>query len=125
MKILESRLDTIMAINKCMVRYSKHFGLDWSFNRIECSSKIEYALCNTVSLMLLERLQDSCSKLQDFRDQQKYIDFPQVELHQIFGSWINWPSIKKLSRLKFTEQIKTYPTSGWMLFFYDVTTLLF
>lgn len=103
----------------------RHFGLDQLFNRIERKSKIEYPLSDTVLLMLLERLQNPCSKLQNFHNQADYVNFPKIELHQMYRA------LDKLAKHKESIQDQIYSTDRDLfnkqldVVFYDVTTFYF
>jgi transposase len=75
--------------------------------------------------MLLERLQDPCSKLQNFQNQTEYINLPKVELHQIYRA------LDQLAKYNISIQQQIFSTgrnlfnSSLDVVFYDVTTFYF
>lgn len=103
----------------------RYYQLEDVFNRLQRKSKISFSLNDAVFLMLLERLQEPASKLQNFRRQNEYLNLPQVELHHIYRS------LDVLSNYSELIQQQIYQT-GRDLFnnlldvvFYDVTTFYF
>lgn len=102
-----------------------HYGLQSVLGRITRKSKIQFSLFNVVFLLLLERLQEPCSKLQSYRQQTEYLQLPQAELHHIYRS------LDILAKYSDILQHQIYQT-GRNLFnnkldvvFYDVTTFYF
>lgn len=103
----------------------QHYGLPDVFRRIVRKSKLQFDLYNAVFLMLLERLQDPCSKLSNFHHQQEYVNLPPVSLHHLYRS------LDKLAENNLLIQEQIFRT-GRDLFnqkldvvFYDVTTFYF
>lgn len=103
----------------------QHFGLDDLMRRIEYKSKIQFTLSDTVLLMLLQRLQFPCSKLENYHRQDEYVDFPKIELHHIYRA------LDKLAAHKESIQDQIYSTDRDLfnnqldVVFYDVTTFYF
>jgi len=102
-----------------------HYGLDHLLGRLQRKSRIQFSLYDALMLMLVERLQDPCSKRQNYHHQREYINLPKVELHQIYRS------LDKLAEHNELIQKQIYQT-GRDLFntkldvvFYDVTTFYF
>ena len=103
----------------------QHYGLADVFRRIEKKSKVQFSLYDSVFLMLLERLQEPCSKLNNFNNQQEYLNFPEVSLHHLYRA------LDKLAANNLLIQQQIF-TTGRDLFnqkldvvFYDVTTFYF
>lgn len=103
----------------------EHFRLGELFRRIQKNSRFEFSLQDTVFLMLIERLQDPCSKLQNYNHQVEYVNLPKVELHQIYRA------LDQLAKHNEVIQQQIFST-GRDLFnnkldvvFYDVTTFYF
>lgn len=103
----------------------QYYGLHDIFRRIEKKSKLQFNLYNSVLLMLLERLQDPCSKRSSFFNQQEYINLPAVSLHHLYRA------LDKLATNNLLIQRQIF-TTGRDLFnqqldivFYDVTTFYF
>ncbi len=51
----------------------QHYGLADIFRRIEKKKKLQFNLYNSVFLMLIERLQEPCSKRNSFFNQHEYV----------------------------------------------------
>ena len=108
--------------------YSKaltHYGLHDVFRRIEKKSKLQFCLYDSILLMLIERLQEPCSKLGNYCHQQEYLNLPVVALHHLYRA------LDKLAANSLLIQQQIF-TTGRDLFnqqldvvFYDVTTFYF
>lgn len=103
----------------------QHYGLSDVFRRIEKKSKLQFSLYDSVFLMLLERLQEPCSKLNSFYNQHEYLNLPDVALHHLYRA------LDKLAANNLFIQQQIF-TTGRDLFnqrldvvFYDVTTFYF
>jgi transposase len=103
----------------------QHYRLQDVFRRIEKKSKLQFHLYDCVFLMLLERLQEPCSKLGNFYNQQEYLHLPAVALHHLYRT------LDKLAAHNLLIQQQIF-TTGRDLFnqkldivFYDVTTFYF
>lgn len=106
-------------------RALSHYGLPDVFRRIAKSAKLQFDLSDAVRLMLYERLQEPCSKLRSFHQQNEYVNLPGVELHHLYRT------LDKLADNNLLIQQQIFHT-GRDLFnqsldvvFYDVTTLYF
>lgn len=103
----------------------QHFGLGDLMRRIKHKSKIQFALSDAVLLMLLQRLQFPCSKLENYHRQDEYVDFPKIELHHIYRA------LDKLAAHKESIQDQIYSIDRDLfnnqldVVFYDVTTFYF
>lgn len=103
----------------------ENFKLDQLFNRIQRKSKFKFSLLNALTLMCLERLQEPCSKLQNYKHQPEYINLPNIELHQIYRS------LDQLAKYQEQIQKEIFFTSRDLfnrkldVVFYDVTTFYF
>lgn len=103
----------------------EHYGLHNVFRRIEKKSKLQFSLYDSVFLMLLERLQEPCSKLGSYFNQHEYLNLPTVALHHLYRA------LDKLAANNLIIQQQIF-TTGRDLFnqkldvvFYDVTTFYF
>lgn len=103
----------------------QHYGLTDIFRRIEKRNKLQFSLHNTVFLMLIERLQEPCSKRSNFFNQQEYVNLPPVALHHLYraldklaaGNALIQQQIFKTGRDLFNQTLD--------IVFYDVTTFYF
>lgn len=127
--LLQGELEEIARFNygyqQIFGRAMDHYGLWDVFRRIERKNNLQFNLGNAIFLMLLERLQDPCSKRSNFFNQQEYVNLPEVSLHHLYRS------LDKLSANNLLIQQQIYQT-GRDLFnqkldivFYDVTTFYF
>ena len=127
--LLQGELEEIGRFNygyqQIFGRAMNHYGLWDVFRRIERKNNLQFNLGNAIFLMLLERLQDPCSKRSNFFNQQEYVNLPEVSLHHLYRS------LDKLSANNLLIQQQIYQT-GRDLFnqkldivFYDVTTFYF
>lgn len=103
----------------------QHYGLPDIFRRTEKKNKLQFSLYNNIFLMVIERLQDPCSKLKSFYNQQEYVNLPPVALHHLYRA------LDKLAANNLLIQQQIFQT-GRDLFnqkldivFYDVTTFYF
>ncbi len=102
-----------------------HYGIGDVLRRIAKQSKLQFNLFDTVKLMLLERLQEPCSKHHSFYNQHEYVNLSTVSLHHLYRA------LDKLADNHVLLQQQIFQT-GRDLFnqqldvvFYDVTTLYF
>lgn len=106
-------------------KYLKLFDLDAYFRKISKDKKLSYDLSKSILLMILERLNDPCSKLASFHNQHEYIGLPSIDLHKLYRSldFLCDASdsiqdiIYRYDRNLFNQSID--------LVFYDVTTFYF
>jgi transposase len=103
----------------------QHYGLVDVFRRIAKKSKLQFNLYDSIFLMLLERLQQPCSKRNSFFNQHEYVNLPGVALHHLYRA------LDKLAANNLLIQQQIF-TTGRDLFnqkldvvFYDVTTFYF
>jgi len=102
-----------------------HYGLHNVFDRLARKSKLQFDLKAAIFLMLIDRLQDPCSKLSTYDHQQEYLHLPPVALHHLYRA------LDKLADHHLIIQKQIF-TTGRDLFnqkldvvFYDVTTFYF
>jgi len=102
-----------------------YFGLQHICSRIKRSHRLNFDFGAVLTLMLIERLGNPCSKLANFNHQNDYFDLPPVELHWMYRS------LDKIDQYCEAFQNAIF-LKGRHLFnqkldivFYDVTTLYF
>ena len=102
-----------------------HFGLGRLFRQISAKHKLQFDFLNATLLMILERLQDPCSKRSSFFNQTEYLGIKATELQHLYRT------LDKLAEYNKPIQKQIFQT-GRDLFnqqldvvFYDVTTLYF
>jgi len=103
----------------------KYFGIDQLCRRIVKKHKLTFDLEQVLTLMIIERLNDPCSKLSSYLHKEEYFDLSSIELQWIYRS------LDKLDLYSDTIQHQIY-MKGRNLFnqkldlvFYDVTTFYF
>ena len=127
--ILEGTIEEIDRFNFGFVQVFtqglKHFGLDNFFRRIASKHKLSFNFHDACLLMLLERLNEPCSKRQNYVHQVEYIGLEPIYLQHLYRT------LDRLAECSDKIQSHIYQ-SGRDLFnteldvvFYDVTTLYF
>ncbi len=103
----------------------KHYGIDRILNRIQSKHKLTFNLNNTVLLMLLERLQDPCSKRANWFNQKEYYGIEPVALHHLYRALDKLADYSKLLQRQIFETGRDLFNRELDVVFYDVTTLYF
>ncbi len=103
----------------------EHYGLTDVLRRIEKKSKLQFSLYNSVFLMLLERLQQPCSKRNSYFNQQEYLSLPPVELHQLYRALDKLASNHLLIQQQIFQTGRDLFNQKLDIVFYDVTTFYF
>ena len=103
----------------------KHFGLPRTFKKIMTRHKLQFDIQNAVLLLILERLQDPCSKRSSYFNQMEYVGIQAVSLQHLYRT------LDKLADYTEVLQQQIYHTNRDLfnqrldVVFYDVTTLYF
>src|ERR1017187_3979863 len=100
----------------------KHYGIDRILNRIQGKHKLTFSLNNTVLLMLLERLQDPCSKRANWFNQKEYFGIEPVVLHHLYRALDKLADYSKLLQRQIFETGRDLFNRELDVVFYDVTT---
>ena len=103
----------------------QHYGLHHIFRRIEKKSKLQFSLNDSVFLMLLERLQEPCSKLGNFVHQQEYLQLPAVALHHLYRALDKLAANNRLIQQQIFSTGRDLFNQKLDVVFYDVTTFYF
>lgn len=103
----------------------QHYGLHDIFRRIEKKSKLQFSLYDSVFLMLLERLQDPCSKLGNFVHQHEYLQLPSVALHHLYRALDKLAANNRLIQQQIFSTGRDLFNQRLDVVFYDVTTFYF
>lgn len=103
----------------------QHYGLADVFRRIEKNGKLQFSLYNSIFLMLLERLQEPCSKRSSFYNQQEYVNLPPVALHHLYRSLDKLASNSLLIQRQIFSTGRDLFNQKLDIVFYDVTTFYF
>ena len=102
-----------------------YFGLDHVMRRLQKSSRIQFNLANVVMLMLIERLQEPCSKLKNFEHQEEYLNFEKVELHHLYRALDVLAKHNELIQRQIYQVDRDLFNNKLDVVFYDVTTFYF
>jgi hypothetical protein len=106
-------------------RLLKFFNLDRVFYRIQKKSKLTFNLCNAIMLMLIERLNDPCSKLANFKHQQEYLGIEDVGLQHLYRSLDRLAANAQLIQQQIYQTGRDLFNQTLDVVFYDVTTFYF
>lgn len=87
--------------------------------------RLKYDFENVMKLMLVERLNVPCSKLQNFYNQTEYLGIQRVDLHNLYRSLDVLSDIGENIQRHFFEIHKNLFSTDLSVVFYDVTTLYF
>jgi transposase len=127
--ILEGKLEEIGRYNygyqQVYGKALQHYGLSDVFRRIEKKNKLQFSLYNAVFLMLIERLQDPCSKRSSFYNQQEYVNLPPVALHHLYRALDKLAAHNKLIQQQIFKTGRDLFNQKLDIVFYDVTTFYF
>jgi hypothetical protein len=102
-----------------------HYGLDRLVDRIGKRAKLSYSLSQVVLFLLLERLNDPCSKLGSYHHQEEYLGLPQVQLQHIYRSLDYLADHSKLIQQAIFHTGRDLFNQQLDVVFYDVTTFYF
>src|SRR5690554_2875084 len=108
--------------------YSKameYHGLKQVINRINRKSKATFSLYNAVFLMLIERLQEPSSKLQNYNRQNEYLNLEKVELHHLYRSLDLLADYNEVIQRQIYQTGRNLFNNQLDVVFYDVTTFYF
>ncbi len=103
----------------------QHYGLADIFRRIEKKNKLQFSLYNSIFLMLIERLQEPCSKLKSFYNQQEYVNLPSVALHHLYRALDKLAASNVLIQQQIFQTGRDLFNQTLDIVFYDVTTFYF
>lgn len=103
----------------------QHYGLGDVFRRIEKKSKLQFNLYNSIFLMLIERLQEPCSKLRSFYNQQEYVNLQPVALHHLYRTLDKLATNNVLIQQQIFQTGRDLFNQKLDIVFYDVTTFYF
>lgn len=103
----------------------EHFRLDQFCSRVQKKSRFQFSLQDCIFLMLLERLQDPCSKLQNYSHQIEYVNLSKVELHQIYRALDQLAKYNEAIQQQIFSTDRDLFNSKLDVVFYDVTTFYF
>lgn len=102
-----------------------HYGLDQLFSRLARKHQVQFNLTHAVLLMLLERLNDPCSKRQNAFHREEYLGIQSVELHQLYRSLDYLADYNELVQQQIFSTGRDLFNQSLDVVFYDVTTFYF
>ena len=103
----------------------QHYGLKAVMARLNRKAKISFSLYDAVFLMLLERLQEPASKLQNHRHQTEYLNLPEVKLHHLYRALDVLANYNQVIQQQIYQTGRTLFNNQLDVVFYDVTTFYF
>jgi transposase len=102
-----------------------YYGLDLVMNRITRKHKLSYNLTDAVLLMLMERLQDPCSKRSNYIHQLDYAGLEPVYLQHLYRALDKLADNNELIQKQIFQTGRDLFNQQLDVVFYDVTTLYF
>ena len=103
----------------------QHYGLPDIFRRIEKKNNLHFSLYDSIFLMLIERLQEPCSKRSSFYNQQEYVNLPAVGLHHLYRALDKLAANNVLIQQQIFQTGRDLFNQKLDIVFYDVTTFYF
>ena len=103
----------------------QYYQLDHLMRRIAKRWKISFDLDNAVMLMLLERLQEPCSKRSNYANQLDYLGLDPVYLQHLYRALGKLAADNKLIQQQIFQTGRDLFNRTLDVVFYDVTTLYF
>ena len=103
----------------------QYYQLDHLMRRIAKRWKISFDLDNAVMLMLLERLQEPCSKRSNYANQLDYLGLDPVYLQHLYRTLDKLAADNKLIQQQIFQTGRDLFNRTLDVVFYDVTTLYF
>lgn len=107
------------------VKAIQHYSLHEVLSRLERKTKVSFSLYNAVLLMLMERLQEPASKLQNYRRQEEYLNFEKVELHHLYRGLDVLADHNEIIQRQIYQTGRNLFNSKLDVVFYDVTTFYY
>jgi transposase len=102
-----------------------YYGLDKIMNRIVRNHKLSFNLSDAVMVMLLERLQEPCSKRSNYIHQLDYVGFEPVYLQHLYRCLDKLADYNELIQKQIFQTGRDLFNQQLDVVFYDVTTLYF
>lgn len=103
----------------------KYYELDHLMRRIAARWKVSFDLDSAVMLMLLERLQEPCSKRRNYANQLDYAGLEPVYLQHLYRALDKLAAENKLIQQQIFQTGRDLFNQTLDVVFYDVTTLYF
>lgn len=103
----------------------QYYQLDHLMRRIAKRWKVSFDLNNAVMLMLLERLQEPCSKRSNYANQLEYVGLEPVYLQHLYRTLDKLAAENKLIQQQIFQTGRNLFNQTLDVVFYDVTTLYF
>ena len=102
-----------------------HYGLHRIFDRITRKKKLSYSLTEAVLLLLIERLNDPCSKRSSFFHQEEYLGLSPLSLQHLYRSLDYLADHSELIQQAIFQTGRDLFNQKLDVVFYDVTTFYF
>jgi len=102
-----------------------HYGLPRIFDRISSKHKLQFDFQNAALLMILERLQDPCSKRSSYFNQTEYLGIKTVGLQHLYRTLDKLADYNKVIQKQIFQTGRNLFNQQLDVVFYDVTTLYF
>lgn len=103
----------------------RHYGLEHILDAVSKKKKLSYSLSKVVLFLLLERLNDPCSKRSSFFHQDEYLGLPAVSLQHLYRSLDYLDEHSELIQQAIYQTGRNLFNQQLDVVFYDVTTFYF
>lgn len=103
----------------------RHYGLHHIFDRITRKKKLSYSLTEAVLLLLIERLNEPCSKRSSFFHQEEYLGLAPLSLQHLYRSLDYLADHSGLIQQAIFQTGRDLFNQKLDVVFYDVTTFYF
>ena len=101
------------------------YGLKRVLDRVAKSKKLSYNLANTVLLMVLERLNEPGSKLENYQNQSEYLGLGEISLQHLYRSLDYLSDYSQQIQASIYQQGRNLFNQQLDVVFFDVTTFYF
>jgi transposase len=102
-----------------------HYGLPRIFSQISSKHKLKFDFQNAALLMILERLQDPCSKRSSYFNQAEYLGIKPAGLQHLYRTLDKLADYNKVIQKQIFQTGRNLFNQQLDVVFYDVTTLYF
>ncbi len=103
----------------------KAYSLNTFLDGVSRSKNLGFSLKESVSLLICERLHDPVSKLSNYKNQNDYIGFPEIELHQLYRTLDHLDNQQEFIKQLIYNKGRNLFNQKLDIVFYDVTTFYF
>ena len=128
-ELLDGSIEEVKRLNygyyQLYQKVFRYYQLDSLLDRFALKHKLQFSLTHAVLLMVLERLNDPCSKRQNAIHAQEYFGIRQVELHHLYRALDYLADYQHIIQQHIFSSGRDLFNQSLDVVFYDVTTFYF